>query len=436
MTRQQETSASTGGCPHAGLGNQFNPLSGPEYDELAAFFAQARREEPVFFSQTLNMWVVTRYETQLEILKDTDRFTVEGNTAVLNASLIPEAQALLAQSHVFTSLTMGTSDTQHARLRAPFAKFLSPQRLKTLEPRLREYAESLVDGFAAKGRADVIADYSYPLPLMVIRDVLGVPREDLDRVQEWCKALADFVFSVVPPEHQVERLQQILAFERYLSSLVTRYRAAPSDNMISAMLSGIASGEDPMSEGELLATLCLSLVASAHETVAKTLGNSVRFLLTHRERWQQLIDEPELIPNAIEESLRLYATGMGFFRIAREEVEVGGVRVPKGAPVFLVYASANHDEAKFPAPLEYNPRRENLSAHMGFSRGLHYCLGAPLARLEMRVALEVLTQRLPGLRLVPGQKLSYVTSVVLRGLKHLHVEWDPRERNQRAARDE
>ena len=191
-----------------------------------------------------------------------------------------------------------------------------------------------------------------------------------------------------------------------------------------------------MSEGELLATLCLSLVASAQETVAKSLGNLVRFLLTHRERWQQLIDEPELIPNAIEESLRLYATGMGFFRIAREEVEVGGVRVPKGAPVFLVYASANHDEAKFPAPLEYNPRRENLSAHMGFSRGLHYCLGAPLARLEMRVALEVLTRRLPGLRLVPGQKLSYVTSVVLRGLKHLHVEWDPQERNQRAARDE
>jgi len=425
MSKPQEPSASTGSCPYAGLGHQFNPLSGPEYDELAAFFTQARREEPVFFSPTLNMWVVSRYEAQVEILKDTDRFTADRGTEVLNASVVPEARELLAQSHVFTSLTMGTSDAHHARLRAPFAKFFSPQRIKALEPRLREYAESLVDGFAATGRADVIADFSYQLPLMVIRDVLGVPREDLARVQEWCIALADFVFSVVPPERQVERLRQILDFEHYLSGLIARYRAAPGDNMISAMLSGIASGEEQMSEGELLATLCLSLVASGHETVAKTLGNSLRYLLTHRERWQQLIDEPELIPDAIEESLRLYATVMGFFRIAREEVEVGGVRVPKGAPVFLLFASANHDEAKFPAPLEYNPRRENLSAHLGFSRGLHYCLGAPLARLEMRVALEVLTRRLPGLRLVPDQELRYVPSVVLRGLKHLHVEWDP-----------
>jgi cytochrome P450 len=116
---------------------------------------------------------------------------------------------------------------------------------------------------------------------------------------------------------------------------------------------------------------------------------------------------------------------VGFFRFAREAVEVGGVRLPKGAPVFLLFASANQDEAKFPAPLDYNPRRENLSAHLGFSRGLHYCLGAPQARLEMRVALEVLTRRLPGLRLVPNQEMRYVRSAVLRGLKHLHLEWDP-----------
>jgi len=168
------------------------------------------------------MWVVSRYEAQVEILKDTDRFTADGGTEVLNASVVPEARELLAQSHIFTSLTMGTSDAHHARLRAPFAKFFSPQRIKALEPRLREYAESLVDGFAATRRADVIADVSYQLPLMVIRDVLGVPREDLARVQEWCIALADFVFSVVPPERQMGRLQQILAFEHYLSGLIAR----------------------------------------------------------------------------------------------------------------------------------------------------------------------------------------------------------------------
>ncbi len=425
MSKPQESSAPTGSCPYTGLGHQFNPLAGPESDELAAFFAQARREEPVFFSPALNMWVVSRYEAQVEVLKDTDRFTVEGAMEALNASVVPEAQALLAQSHIFTSLTMGFSDAHHARLRAPCAKFFSPQRIKALEPRVREYAESLVEGFAAAGRADVIADFTYPLPLMVICDVLGVPRADVAPVREWSDALFDFVFSVVPPEHQVERLRQILDFEHYLSGLIARYRAAPGDNLTSAMLSGVASGAEQLSEGELLATLGLSLLAAGHETVVKTLGNSLRYLLTHRERWQQLIDEPELIPNAIEESLRLYGTLVGFFRFAREEVEMGGVRLPKGAPVFLLFASANQDEAKFPAPLEYNPRRENLSAHLGFSRGLHYCLGAPLARLEMRVALEVLTRRLPSLRLAPNQELRYERSVVLRGLKHLHLEWDP-----------
>ena len=182
MSKPQEPSASTEGCPYAGLGHQFNLLSGPEYDELAAFFAQARREEPVFFSPVLNMWVISRYEAQVEILKDTDRFTVDGAMEVLNASVVPEARVLLDQSHVFTSLNMGFPDSHHARLRAPCAKFFSPQRIKVLEPRVREYAEPLVDGFAASGRADAIADFTYPLPLMVICDVLECP----GMIWPWC----------------------------------------------------------------------------------------------------------------------------------------------------------------------------------------------------------------------------------------------------------
>jgi cytochrome P450 len=407
------------GCPLTGPGALYNPMVSPHREDPYPVFARLRQEEPVCHSPLFNMWLISRHDDVAQMLGDPRRFTAEGAFSKLSAAFQPEAWALLSQAHTFTALNMLISEREHTRLRGPLSKFFAAQQIARHEPMIRRCAASLIDGLAPGGPVDLIEQFAYPFPLQVLFELVGVPVQDMAEVRRGVEAVAACMLSVVPPDQQVEAARRVLAYERYWMDQIAQRRARPRDDLISMLVQAVDAGEAALSPPEMVATISANLILGGHETTVKAIGNGLYHLLTRRERWQALIDDPGLIPGAAEELLRLDGVSLGFFRTTTEPVEVRGVTIPRGETVLLLYASANRDEGAFERPEEFDPRRPNLKDHVAFGRGVHYCLGAHLARLELRIALELLTTRLPGLRLVPDQELRYTSSLSLRGLEHL-----------------
>jgi cytochrome P450 len=206
-------------------------------------------------------------------------------------------------------------------------------------------------------------------------------------------------------------------------------RISPQHDFPSDLLQAVEEEQVQLNDAEILG-LFLSLISAGVETTTAAIGMAVYHLLKERNFWEAIQQEPALIPRMVEEILRLDGPSLGLFRLTTEEVVLNGVMIPKDAMLYLMFGSANHDETIFAQGDTFDPYRENLNRHLAFSYGMHFCVGAPLARLELRVALEELSQRLPSLRLVPGQPLSYVPSLSVRGPLRLLVEWDPNQLTQ------
>jgi cytochrome P450 len=402
-----------------GHGANFNPMVSPDLEDPYTRYECLRREEPVSYSPLFDMWLVSRYDDVRLVLGDNKRFTTEGAFAQLSAAFEPEARELLSRSHVLTALNMFTSDMEHNRLRKPFRKFFTAYRITELEAIIRHRAAALIDRFPADGPVDLIESLAFPLPLQVIYELLGVPHEDRPRIQPGVEALGACMLTIVPPELQVETARQVLDYEQYVAELIELRRAEPRDDLISAVVRSVDSGQEQLSLPELVGIICENLILAGYETTVRGIGNVLHFLLSHREHWQELIADPGLIPKAVEELLRLHGVVVGFFRSTTEPVELRGVNIPAGENVLLLFGSANRDEERFPHPAVYDPHRPNLNEHIVFGHGAHYCLGAYLARLEIRVVLELLTTRLPGLRLVPDQQVPYTANIALRGVARL-----------------
>jgi len=284
---------------------------------------------------------------------------------------------------------------------------------------IRHRASALIGQFPSDGPVDLVEQFAYPLPLQVILDLLGVPYEDQPAIKQGAEAVAACMLSVLPPQKQMKTVHRVLAFERYLTDLIAKRRAEPRDDLISMLVQSMDSGQAQLSQPELVSTLSINLFLAGHETTVIAISNSLYFLLSNREHWQALIDNPSLIPHAAEELLRLDPVVLGFFRTTTEPVEVRDVTIPEGSGVMLLYASANRDAERFPQPDDYDPHRPNLNDHVAFGYGMHFCLGAYLARMELRVVLELLTTQLPGLRLVRDQEITHSTNFTLRSLDHL-----------------
>lgn len=408
---------------YQGIGLEHAPFESPQLEDPYPFYARARKEEPVFYNPKLDLWYVSRYEDVATVLKDTARFTSAGAHQA-NFELPPAVREILQQGYYPPTPTLVDNDPpSHTRVRRYTSKAFTAASMAQLEPRIRQLANELIDGFIHEGRVDLIGRFAYPLPARVILGIVGVPPEDVDRIRQWSEDWAALLFVPMPVERQLECARSMVAYQRYMTELIEQRRREPCNDLTSDLVK--ATLEDgALSVPELVHVLNLVLTA-AHLTTTNLIANCLYLLLTHPEQWAAVQKEPRLIPNAIEETLRYEAPLLGNIRTTSETVQLGGATLPKGSRLIVLFASGNRDESVIPQAERFNIQREDTATHFAFGRGIHFCIGAVLARLEGQIALEVLLQRLPGLRLARGQVLKYAPSLVHRGFQQLELEWNP-----------
>ena len=403
------------------LGKEYQPFEKHLKDPFP-FYERARREGSIFFSPLVNAWVVSRYDDVKTILSQPDIFSSK-DTLLPPAEFPPSVFAELAQGYPQTAIMINSDGRNHSRFRDPALLALSPDRLKTLASFIRTRANTLIDDFIADGEADIVSSFTYPLPIEVMLSLFNIPQERKAQCKKWSSDLAALFSMPLAEARQVEYARSFVQFQQYMAQLIAEHRAHPQEDFVSIMITTKLPGEEPLSDLELINVLTGILLAG-HETSTNVLGNGLAFFLKHQEIWKQLCEHPEYIPKAYEEILRYDAPSQGILRTTTRKVVIGNVEIPSNTLVLLLLGSANRDETHFHSANEFQIDRKP-NPHVAFGHGVHKCIGFPLARLQGRIAFEVLTRRLPDLRLAPNQDLIPLPGLAFRGFPQLYVQWTP-----------
>ncbi len=381
------------------------------------FYAQLRAEAPVYRT-TMNgspFWLITRYQDVASVLKD-ERLVKDPNNA-LPPNQTPKADWRPGFFHLMDNNMLKMDAPDHTRLRALVHKVFTPARVEQMHLSVQQLADELLDTAARNKRFDLIEHYALPIPLTVISDVLGIPRADIPKIYRWKQSLMS---SASRPLQRLGRFSSFIGFFNYIRTLCHRRRIDPQDDLISALAKADENG-DRLSDEELQGMVVLLLVAG-HETAVSLISNGTLALFEHRDQFDLLRQNPALVKSATEEILRYYPPiETATDRYAREDVTIEGVTIPRGGLVRAVIASANRDPAQFENPEALDLTREN-NKHLSFGQGIHYCIGAPLARLEGHIAFNTLLARMPTLRLdIPIESLHWRAGLTFRRLETLPV---------------
>lgn len=396
------------------FGEDWNPLSPDQLANPYPFYDAARTEAPVFYSKVLDMWVVTRYHDHIKAFNEPLKFSSE-NTA-------PSKEAAKVGDFLYpASNAVGTNPPAHTRLRAPLNPAFTPPRLAAMEQEIRGEANALVDKMTSGKEADIVSEFASPLPLSTVISLFGGSQEDMGNFEKYTQALIAFMTSPMTPEQFQVASKNIEDYHQYLRNLIASKRITPGRDITSDLVT--FPSEPPLSENELVSTLT-GLLFAGHPTIRCLIGSAVLTFLSNRSRWEALLEDRTLIPDAVEEVLRLTSPVPSVIRRATEDIAMGGTTIPAKARVLLLMDSANRDPTEFSDPAEYRPGRPRALGQLTFAHGPHECAGRALARLEARIGFEVLLDRLPNLRLVENQPLEYLPTLVIRGLRSLRVAWD------------
>jgi cytochrome P450 len=409
-----ETAVAPGCRVHAG----FDPLAS---DYLADPYAvlPAVAGAPVFYAPSIDYYVVSRYADVEAVFRDPAAYSA----AVAQAPLAPLAEQaqriLLAGGHRPQPSMVSLDGAAHARLRRPATRAFTATRVARMVPTIASTVDSLlsaVDG----DRFDLVAALSFPLPANIIFSLIGVPAADYPRLKEWCGYRAALSFGRPAAADQVEIATAIAAYRRYLRAHVDTRAATRADDLTSDLLA--IHDEDPDRLGlDEIASILFSLSFAGHETTTALITNTVRRLLEDPARWAAVVADPGLAAAAVEETLRYDPSVPVWRRVTTRPVTLGGVALPVGAKLFRWLAATGRDPAVYADPDTYDLTRANADTHLAFGKGLHYCLGAALGKLEARLAITELARRFPDLRLVEGQRLTFHPNISFRGPRRLDV---------------
>jgi cytochrome P450 len=409
----------------ASVAQKYDLYSDDFRNRTYATFAQMREHDPVLYQPGIDgelpIWFVTRYDDAEAVLLDDERFVRDPRLA-LPPERLAEFDAGLPESMAFIDSNMLNRDgDDHRRLRRLVSKAFTPRMIERLRPRIQEIADELIDPVVAGGEMELVSAFAFPLPITVIAELLGVPPADRDRFREWSDAIVRPALAA----DELERFGRLMTeFVAYLHELFEARRREPGEDLVSALVA-VEDGGDTLSEEELSSMVAILIVAG-HETTVSLIGNATLALLTHSEQRAIVEADPSLLPRAVEELIRYDGpVERTLVRWASADVVLRGRTIRRGDPVIVVLGAADRDPERFEAPDTLELMAERDVRHLGFGRGPHFCLGAPLARLEAEIALATLLRRLPRLRLaVPEEDLRWRPVPLFRSLVALPVAWD------------
>jgi len=405
------------------LMGKFNPFL-PEFRRNPyPTYEKLRTSNPVYFSPPLRGWILTRHRDVVAVLSD-PRFSVDRLQSNLFRKLKPFGTLKPEFGEAIYRNLLMLDAPDHTRLRKLVVKAFTPRVVERLRGRIESLVDDLLDKAEARGEIDVVRDLAYPLPVIVIAEMLGVSPEDRDDLKRWSDALA----TLLDPLQAESGLQgaeaAFAALSTYLGPIFASRRVEPREDLISGLVAA-REGSDSLSDAELI-SLCMLILAAGNETTTNLIGNAVIALLLHPEERRRLTEEPALLRPAVEEFLRYDSPVQLTDRVAKEDLEIDGKRIRKGELVGLILGAANRDPAVFTNPDCLDVGRD-ATAHVAFGQGAHFCLGAQLARIETQIAIGKLLQRFPNLggqAEPPDRK----RSIVLRGPLSLPLRLDDRVR--------
>ena len=393
---------------------QFNPFTPEAQADPYPLYRSLREADPVHHSELMDLWVLTRHEDVSFVLKD-DRFSADRRKST--NLLVAQARKMQEEGPFAQANTMLSADPpEHTRLRGLVSKAFTPRRIEEMRPHIQEIVDALLDDLQDRDEFDLIEHLSYPLPVIVIAEMLGIPPENRAEFKRWSNDLVATMSGPGTTPDALERARSSgLEMADYFKGVIAERRKEPRDDLLSAMIAAEERGE-VLSEDELLAS-CMLLLAAGNETTTNLIGNGMLSLLRHEDQLDKLLGDPSLTESAVEEMLRYEGPVQATARTADADVEIDGHMIEKGKMLFVLLAAANRDPAAFPNPETFDITREDNN-HIAFGNGLHFCLGAPLARMEAQIAFQTLFERRGKPRLV-SDDVEWNGNFILRGLKRL-----------------
>ena len=405
-------------------------LLDPEVQEDPYEYYRALREQaPVYRMPDSGAYVISRYRDIQWAMSHPELYSIDLlGKAGFSMFQHAEAREVLERHGIPRNTKLSTDPPEHKGYRGIVNASFTAGRVNASAEFVQGVVDELARGLAGGGARDFLREFASPLPVRVIAHRLGLPAQDVPRIKLWSDAWVEPLGYACSKEREVEVAWLGVELQRYLAEKFEERRRSPREDILSDLVQGRLPDGRPLSEAEAMG-LAEHMLVGGHETITSALSAGLLLLIDHPELLRELRAEPALLRNFVEEALRLESPSQGFFRYALQDSELHGVKIPKGSMVHLRFAAANRDPEQFPDPDRLDLRRPNPGAHLAFGQGVHHCLGAPLARLELNLAFRALLERFEGFRLAPGRpRPHHVPGLSLRSLAELHVELAPRHR--------
>jgi len=401
----------------------WDPLSEAYLRDPYGISRMLREETPIFFAPSIGYYVVNRMSDVMQVFEDHESFA----SVLVQDPVFPlddKVKQVLSRGFEPLPVMSNRPEPDHKRIRVHTRKGFSNRRLKEIEPYIRNRCHKLMDqmlGVAAP--AEFVKALAFPLPGETVFRLIGFPEEDNEILKSWCGDRKAFSWGRPSVEKQVDVAEHMLAYWEYCREFTARKRDDPGDDFTSELLSAWANDPEDLTYHEV-ESIVYGLSFAGHEAVTNLICNALLCVLSRRSMWEEIVAEPKLIRNAVEEILRYESSQISWRRITTRPVEIGEWKLPADAKIFLNFAGANRDESIFEDPDAFDIHRSNANQHISFGKGIHFCLGPNLARLEVSIVLETLAERVPSIRLAPDQDFRFFPNITFRGPEKMWVEWD------------
>jgi cytochrome P450 len=391
-----------------------------------AFYQEHLATEPVYHDKASGLYLVLSHKLVSEATSRTDEFSNNFQAVLSGArSEDPEVKAILEEGWPQVDTLLTADPPVHTRFRKLVNLAFSAPRVNKLEAHIREIARDLIDRMLAKDDIEFVRDFAMPLPIRMISEQLGLTHVPPETIKRWTDAFVDRLGGMVPKERELQCAREVVEFQHAIKAQMDLRRASPTDDLLSDLVHAEIDGERPLDDGELL-SIVQQLLVAGNETTTATLAEGIILLARNPSELAKAKADPKIIPNMIEEMLRLASASSGIWRVMKADAELGGVTLPKGAMVMMRYAAANRDPERYDEPDRFLADRANARTHLAFGRGIHMCVGNMLSRKEMTVAFEELLPRISGITLTDEAAIAYPPNMMLRGPVSVPVRFEPR----------